>query len=99
MGFVTRTPSLPPVAKPIIWTIWKSRAVIRAEGATKGGRRSVKIFRAQVGISQKNFRTVRKTRDFLPSTGKIGQSAVIATVNTGSNRATYGAMRDRLCGK
>jgi len=61
---------LPPVAKPMTWTIWKSRAVTRAHGATKGVRRSAKILRGQVGASQKNFRTVSRKRTGCPVQGR-----------------------------
>ena len=47
----------------------------------------------------KKFPHREQDAHWLPSTGKIGQSALIATVNTGSSRATHGTMRDRLCGK
>src|SRR6516162_5553041 len=55
---VTRTPGLPPVARPRSWTSWNSRAVTRAQGATTGARRSTKIFRTQLGSAQKNLRTI-----------------------------------------
>ena len=54
-----RAPSLPQVAKPIVWIAWLRRVVIRARGSTNGISRSVKIFRGQAGVSQKNFRTCR----------------------------------------
>jgi len=44
-----RAPSLPHVASPIASSARPRLAVIRAHGATKGIRRSLKILRAQVG--------------------------------------------------
>jgi hypothetical protein len=39
-----------------------SRSVLRADGATKSGRRSVKIRRVQVVFRHTNFRTVSRMR-------------------------------------
>jgi hypothetical protein len=46
------------------------KKVIYTQGAAKGARRSTKIFREQVGTSQKNFRTVSKKRTGCPVLGR-----------------------------
>jgi len=55
----SRVPSSPLVARPMACTASNNRFVTCAHGSTKVGRRSVKIFRAQSGLWQKNLRTER----------------------------------------
>ena len=66
----SRAPRLPLVDTPMAWTASQSLFVIFAQGSTKFGRRSVKIFRLQSPLRQKNFRTVRRSRMFRPPHGK-----------------------------
>ena len=61
----TRIPSLgaspappsPPVANPSACKAARKRFVMRAQGWTRSGRCSVKIWRGQLGVRQKNLRT------------------------------------------
>ena len=52
-------PASPLVASPMACTASKSRVVTCAHGCTKAGSRSVKIFRAQSRLRQKNLPTKR----------------------------------------
>jgi hypothetical protein len=51
-------PACPPRAMPIARRTAMSQVVLRADGATSSGTRSVKMRRAQVGWRHTNFRTV-----------------------------------------
>jgi hypothetical protein len=53
----SRAPADPPSITPMAVSRWQSRAVLRAQGATTPGKRSVKICRVQCGLSQKSLRT------------------------------------------
>ena len=54
----SRAPACPPSARPIARRAVTNRWVLRAYVATRSGRRSVKIRRAQARLRQRNFRTV-----------------------------------------
>src|SRR6266705_4471639 len=65
-----RSPPLPPVANPMSCTAVRSRFVRRDEVSMKSASRSVKTLREQVGLRQKNFRTVNTNRMGRPAQGK-----------------------------
>ena len=65
-----RSPPLPPVAKPISCTAVRSRFVKREEASRKSGSRSVNTLHEQVGLRQKNLRTVNTNRMGRPAQGR-----------------------------
>ena len=52
-----RAPAVPPSAMPTAVSRSDNRAVLRAQGAARLGRRSVKMRRLHLALSQKIFRT------------------------------------------
>ena len=54
---VTAIPAAPPGARPTAVSRSDSRAVLRAQGAATPGRRSVKMRRLHLALSQRSFRT------------------------------------------
>jgi len=56
-----RAPAAPPSATPMAVCRSDSRAVLRAQGAATPGRRSVKMWRLHLALSQKSFRMRRWT--------------------------------------
>src|SRR6266852_7688491 len=99
MGSVTRTPSLPPVAKPMSLVHLEEPCSHTSRRGNKRGQTLGKDFSWTGRHITEKFPHSEHDAHWLPSTGKIGQSALIATVNTGSSRTTHGTTRDRLCGK
>jgi hypothetical protein len=72
----SRAPNSPQVATPSAWSICESRVVMRAQGWTKTGTRSVKILRGQVGVSQKNLRICKTSCTWKPPYGTSATTRV-----------------------
>src|SRR6266496_5395764 len=64
------SPPLPQVAKPTSCTDVRKRLVRREEAAMKAGNRSANTLRGQVGLRQKNLRTVNTKRMGRPTQGR-----------------------------
>jgi hypothetical protein len=99
MRSVTRTPSLPPVARPMSLPHLEESCSHTSRRGNKRGQTLGKDFSWTGRHIAEKFPHSEQDLYWLPSTGKIGQSALIATVNTGGGRATHRTMRGRLRGK
>ena len=77
----SRAPAFPPRATPIARRAVTSRWVLRRIGATRSGRRSVKIRRAQVAIAADEFPDRELEADGARPPGEVRQVALIATMD------------------
>lgn len=59
-----------PRASPVKAWLWLNRVVVRAYSGATPGRRSVKVWRSQVGVGQKKRRTDNRSRIVMVAQGK-----------------------------
>jgi len=92
-----RAPAAPPRASPVVAGRWRNRGVVWAERGATVGRRSVKVWRPQVQVVQKNRRTGKRSGIGIVAQGKSargrGESLCMRAASCcQSGQAAWGAV-------